>query len=288
MLSAKLLFLLLPAMSAIRVVAPEQIAEPHLAGVINFRDVGGIATADGHVVRHGMIFRSAELSGLTTQDFQSIAPLHIRYIFDLRTDQERVSAATHWTVDAPIVLPISVGFAAGEPASTQMARLFGNGMDPAHVNEAMRQVTVQLAINGAPAIGTVLHDLASGDEPAIIHCTAGKDRTGVVTAVLLRILGVSLESIYADYLRSNEAVPAEMAHMKAAASAGASSTPSPLAALPIDSIKILMGVDRSYLEAAFAAIDSKYGSFDDYVSNGLLLTPADVQALRSRLLESSH
>jgi protein-tyrosine phosphatase len=94
-----------------------------------------------------------------------------------------------------------------------------------------------------------------------------------------------MESIYSDYLRSNEAVPAELAHMKAAASAAPSNTASPLSALPTDSLKILMGVDRSYLEAAFAAIDDKYGSFANFVSKGLLLTPADVESLRSRLLE---
>jgi protein-tyrosine phosphatase len=253
---------------------------------VNFRDAGGLATADGHLVRRGLIFRSAELSHLTDQDFLALAPLHIHYIFDLRTDAERTASATHWTQDAPQIIPISVGFPAGEQVSASMQRLFANGTDAAHTSEAMKGITVRIAIDGAPEIGKILHDLASGDEPAIVHCTAGKDRTGVVIAVLLRILGVPQDAIYADYLRSNDAVSMQMAHLKSAsAQQGAAS---PLAALPPDSIKVLMGVDRSYLEAAFAAMDERFGSFDGYVKDGLKLTPADVAALRSRLLEPAR
>jgi protein-tyrosine phosphatase len=281
------MLLLLPAVVCAQTPGPE-IESPRLVGVMNFRDIGGIVTADGHVVRHGMYFRSAELSHLTEADFHSIAPLQVHYIFDLRTDAERSTDVTRWTLNPPTIIPISVGMAANEPSSAAMKRLFANGTDPVHVKESMRDLTAQLAVDGGPAIGQVLRDLAQGDEPAIIHCTAGKDRTGVVTAVLLRILGVPLESIYADYLRSNDAVPAEMAHLRAAAANAPSATPSPLASLPPQSIEILMGVDRSYLEAAFAAIDRKYGNFDNYVSNSLMLTPKDVQSLRTRLLEPAR
>ena len=289
---AQLLFLLLPALAAAQSATPAMrvgVTEvPHLTGVLNFREVGGIATVDGHVVRHGMVFRSAELSHLTPEDFSAATPLHIRFIFDLRTDAERIANPTHWTEPSPTIVPISVGFAANEPQSTAMRRLFAGGMDSLHVTEAMRNMTVQIALDGAAAIGQVLHDIAMGDEPALIHCTAGKDRTGVVTGVLLRILGVPLESIYADYVQSNDAVPAEMAHFKAMAGSAPAGAANPLAALPVDSIKVLMGVDRSYLEAAFAAMDAKYGSFDNYVSKGLMLTPSDVSGLRSRLLERAH
>jgi protein-tyrosine phosphatase len=287
MRSKLLLLLLLPSLAGAQTVASDT-SSIHLDGVINFRDIGGIATADGHKVRAGVYFRSAELSHLTEADLRATAPLHVRYIFDLRTDVERATDATHWTENAPTIVPISVGMAANEPQSASIQRLFAKGTDPAHVNEAMRNLTAQIALDGAPAIGDVLRDLAKGDEPAIVHCTAGKDRTGVVTAVLLRILGVPMESIYADYVRSNEAVPAEMAHLRAAAASAPAATLSPLASLPPESIKILMGVDRSYLEAAFAAIDQKYGTFDTYVSNGLMLTPKDVQALRTQFLEPSH
>ena len=266
----------------------QTVPTPTVTGALNFRDLGGIRTSDGHVIRSGMIYRSGELSHLTASDFDALAPLHIHYVFDLRTDAERASAPTHWTVDQPTMMPLSVGFPAGEDPSQSMKRIFANGTGPDQVKDGMKAITVQIALDGAPEIGTILHDLATGDEPAIIHCTAGKDRTGTVTAILLRVLGVPEQTIYADYLRSNNAVPAQMARLKsAAADSGKPNAPSPLASLPPASIQVLMGVDRSYLEAAFAAIDARHGSFDNYVTQGLKLSPSDIQSLRDRLLEPS-
>jgi protein-tyrosine phosphatase len=257
---------------------------PKLDGAPNFRDIGGLKTADGSVVRHGLIFRSGELSGLTPGDYQALAPLNIRYIFDLRTDAERASAPTKWNGSQPAIMPVPVGFAAVGDPDAAMRQMFSQGVDPAHAMAAMKALTAQIAVDGAPEIGKVLQSLARGQEPAIVHCTAGKDRAGMVTAVLLQILGVPRDAILQDYLRSNDAAAAEMARLRASAgtSPGASS---PLAQLPPETIKVLMGVDRSYFDAAFAAIDAKYGSFDAYVTQGLKLTPADVESLRSRLLE---
>lgn len=277
------LFLLLSLPS---IASAQMLADPTITGAINFRDLGGIRTADGRQLRRGMIFRSGELSHLNGADFQLLAPLHITYVFDLRTDAERTAASTHWEGTQPTLVPISVGFPAGEAPSHSMQRIFANGTDPAHASEGMKAVTVRIALDGAPEIGTILHDLAAGDEPAIIHCTAGKDRTGVVTAILLRLLGMPEETIYADYLRSNDAVPAQMARLKAAtAASGKAITPGLLASLPPASIQVLMGVDRSYLEAALAAIDARYGSFDNYVSQGLKLSAGDIQQLRGKLLD---
>jgi protein-tyrosine phosphatase len=271
------------------VASAQTVSTPTVTGALNFRDLGGIRTSDGHVVRGGMIFRSGELSHLTGSDFEALAPLHIHYVFDLRTDAERAAAPTHWTGTEPTLLPISVGFPASEDPSQSMKRIFANGTGPDQVKDGMKSITVQIALDGAPEIGTILHDLASGDEPAIIHCTAGKDRTGIVTAVLLRVLGVPQATVEADYLRSNDAVPAQMARLHGAATTTATNAAAanPLASLPPDSIKVLMGVDPSYLSAAFAAIDNRYGSFDNYVAQGLKLGPSDIQKLRVRLLDSA-
>ncbi len=269
------------------VASAQTVSTPTVTGALNFRDLGGIRTSDGHVLRSGMIFRSGELSHLTASDFDALSPLHIRYVFDLRTDSERTAAPTHWTGDQASMMPISVGFPASEDPSQSMKRIFANGTGPDQVKDGMKAITVQIALDGAPEIGTILHDLASGDEPAIIHCTAGKDRTGIVTAVLLRVLGVPQATVAADYLRSNDAVPAQMARLHAAATATATyaAAANPLASLPPESIKVLMGVDPSYLSAAFAAIDARYGSFDNYVAQGLKLRPSDIQKLRDRLLD---
>ncbi len=269
------------------VASAPTVSAPTVTGALNFRDLGGIRTSDGRTVRNGMIYRSGELSHLTSPDFDALAPLHIHYVFDLRTDAERAAAPTHWTTAQPTLIPISVGFPATEAPSSSMRRIFANGTGSDQVKDGMKAITIQIALDGAPEIGTILHDLATGDEPAIIHCTAGKDRTGIVSAVLLRVLGVPQATVEADYLRSNDAVPAQMARLHAAATTTATNAAaaSPLAGLPPDSIKVLMGVDPNYLSAAFAAIDTRYGSFDNYVSQGLKLSPSNIQSLRDKLLD---
>jgi protein-tyrosine phosphatase len=254
---------------------------PQITGVLNFRDVGGIPTSDGKTVKPGLYFRSGELNSLSTADFESLAPLHIKYIFDLRTEAERAAAPTVWSVNPPAITPIAVGIdAKGNPAG-ELQAFFAGGTEPANAIAAMQAMTAKLAIDGAPAIGKILLALSEGEVPAIIHCTAGKDRTGIVTAVFLTLLGVSKDDVYKDYLASNSAVPAQMMRLRQAY-AQKTALPSALSALPVETIKVLMGVDRTYLSAAFAAIDAKYGSFDAYAANGLKLTPIDIDALRKR------
>jgi protein-tyrosine phosphatase len=258
-----------------------------VTGALNFRDLGGAATSDGHVVRRGVIFRSGELSHLTAADFKTLDALHVGYIFDLRTDGERATAPTVWSGVGPEIIPVSVGFDAKADPSAAMSPFMAKGATPDNAMAAMRAITAKLAIDGAPAIAQVLLAIGVGHEPAIIHCTAGKDRTGIVSAFLLTLLGVPKEAVYENYLRSNDAVPAEMAKLKASAGS-ASGVSSAVSAMPLDTVRVLMGVDRSYLDSAYAAIDSKYGSFDMYVRDGLKMTPADVQALRKLLLEPAR
>jgi protein-tyrosine phosphatase len=203
-------------------------------------------------------------------------------IFDLRTDGERVSAPTVWR--RPAIHPVSVGFDPKSDPSDVLQTLLAGNVEPEHATAAMQAITARIAIDGAPEIGQVLLALAHGDEPAIIHCTAGKDRTGVVSAFLQTLLGVARETIYEDYLRSNDTVAAEIARRKAMAATAPSASPV-VSAMPPETIGILMSADRSYLESAFAAVGSEYGSFDAYVGEGLKLSPADVQTLRKRLLE---
>jgi protein-tyrosine phosphatase len=255
-----------------------------LTRVLNFRDIGGVPGADGRLVRRGCVYRSGELNALTEADLQTLAPLAIRAIFDLRTDSERTIAPTIWNHGtAPVVIPISVGFDAHENPAASMKDFFARGVEPSHAAMAMQATAAKIAINGAPAIGRILRAIGQGETPALIHCTAGKDRTGVVSAMLLLLLGVAREAVYEDYLRSNEAVPAQIARLTDANGAP-SGMPPVIASLPIGTIRVLFSVERTFLDAGFAAIETQFGSFDAYVADGLRLTPEDLQILRTRLL----
>ena len=187
---------------------------PQLSGAANFRDIGGYKTADGYKIKSHVIYRSGELSGLTPHDQRALESLRIRYEIDLRTDKERAEAPTRWGGNAPEVIAISVG----EPRNSDPAQSLENSTaalrDQAQGQRFMQQTTARIATQGAAEIGDVIRRLAQGNEPALIHCTAGKDRTGVTVAVLMTLLGVPRDQVYLEYVKSNEATDQQFERLK--------------------------------------------------------------------------
>jgi protein-tyrosine phosphatase len=117
--------------------------------------------------------------------------------------------------------------------------------------------------------------LLSNKGPLIVNCTAGKDRTGVASALVLTALGVPYETVREDYLLSNGAPGMAML---------ASSLPGPFASLPPETMRLLAGVDASYLDAAFDQIRKDYGSVDGYLKNELGMGPKQIKLLRGIML----
>jgi protein-tyrosine phosphatase len=140
----------------------------------------------------------------------------------------------------------------------------------------------RIALDGAPRYHVALREIAEGKLPFAYHCTAGKDRTGLFSAILLTILGVPRDAIREDYLLSNEYLltPAALAEISAALHLAAPGAPPPNP----ESVRILASVDEHYLDAAFTAIDRRYGSFDAYRREALGLSDQDVEAVRRALL----
>ncbi|WP_241032130.1 tyrosine-protein phosphatase [Rhodococcus pseudokoreensis] len=212
----------------------------------NARDIGGYPTADGGVVRSGVVFRTDALDRLTPRDLAQLESSNVTVVDDLRTTYERALAPDrlpagadgHWydvLGQSPITTLVDM------PAAY---RAFVTG--PGGANEAF---------------SAVLHDIAESDGAVIYHCSAGKDRTGWATAVLLTVLGVPRETVNADYLLSNTYRGADPEHPG------------------------LDGVDQAWLDSAFDTAVATYGSFDAYVSEGLKLSDGDITKLKSRLLD---
>jgi protein-tyrosine phosphatase len=233
---------------------PIKVDGAKLEGVQNFRDIGGYKTADGHTLRYNMLYRSAVLSGMTLADNARLAPLKIRYEIDLRTPAQRAELPTNWGPNPPEV--IDIPFLVGNAPSLQPSDTPG----PAEMKANALRTYTNYAILNAPTMGKVLHVLAQGDEPALLHCNGGKDRTGVTVAVLMTLLGVSRRDVYREYLLSN-------AH-----------------AAEAHKVQKAENLDTSLLNAFFHAIDTNYGSFHAYVRDGLKLSNEDVQNLRRRFL----
>jgi protein-tyrosine phosphatase len=247
--------------SALR--APRLIA---LEGAQNFRDIGGYRTADGRRVKWGMIYRSADLSKLTRPDLETVGGLGIQTVFDLRSTSERRSAPDAFTGRNPTV---SLDY--GTNAQAIVAALRSNPT-PAAMRSALATTYPELLTMLQPEYRQLFDALLAGQGASLYHCTAGKDRTGMATALILSALGVPRETIYADYLMSNR-------YYHPAANA------TPMGGMPPELSAVLMGVDESYLHAAFDAIEKQYGSVNGYLDRALGVDAAQIKRLRALYTE---
>lgn len=254
--------------------APERIEAPRLDSVNNFRDIAG--TGAGYVgfgglhVNSGVFYRANALTPDPT-DLGTLDSLGLTAVYDLRTDQEIAAK--------PDVLPNGVRYTriqvlAADP-SGDIAGLRSPEEARAYVQDGYRS-TVNDATSRS-GYRQLLTELADTAGPQVFHCTAGKDRTGWATALLLGIAGVPRETITADYLLSNDysadTIRATLDQITAAKGPEAA-----------EIYRQLIGVDASYLEASFAEVDANYGSFDRYLVDGLGLSMSTVAKLRVKLL----
>lgn len=264
---------------------PESLStEPwRLAGAPNFRDLGGYVAAGGRRLRPGQVFRSGSLAELLAEDLQRLAGFGIQLVCDLRSGHERKLQPSRWPADArprEMHLDVNADLRGG---TARIGRIL---LEDASANGARRLMLETYRSLPAACSGDLaglFEALADGDGlPAVIHCTAGKDRTGFICALLLHALGVSMEVIHADYLLS--AQRCDRARLAASVApllqAMLGVTPSPQV------IEVINGVDIEFLDAAFERIHADHGSLDAYLADVAGLDDARRSRLRARLLES--
>jgi protein-tyrosine phosphatase len=254
-----------------------------LQGTPNFRDLGGYETTDGRFVRWGLLYRSGVLTHLTSSDFAYLNHLGIRVVCDFRTAQENAVDPEVWIPNAPvehISLPIGDGNSKGSAAS--LGQMLASNPDPEQLKQRMTRVYGAFAFTNAPEYAKVFKQLEEDHLPLLYHCTAGKDRTGVFSALVLLTLGVPEKTVLADYALTNKYLldglsPEDTKKMLAANPGMERLTPAQR--------NVLMAADPAYLESTLRQIKQKYGSFANYRRQALGVSDADVQLLRSRLLQ---
>ncbi|MFE4770017.1 tyrosine-protein phosphatase [Streptomyces sp. NPDC056713] len=257
--------------------------EPELAGVRNFRDVGGLPTVDGRRVKQGVLFRSGHLAHATDEDAAFLSSLELHTIFDFR------NAADQRLEGPDVTLPgvRNVNLPLTDPADGaefwQMVR-DGNLDDLraalAEGQAADRMITSYRAIitERTAEHSQVLHSLAEDSVPALMHCAAGKDRAGLSIAVTLLAVGVERDAIEADYLESNATHRRYKVHRSSASKDAMSPE-------VMELLSPLFDARATYLAAAFEQVAQTWGSTDRYLEEGLKLSAAQRERLRERLLD---
>ena len=242
-------------------------SDPFIAldGANNFRDAGGHATADGASVRRGMLFRSGSMQALTDGDHAVLSPLNVKLIFDLREDAERAAEPTRWPG------PVIRGWADAPDAKGWESMMAKQPSTAEGVKAFYAEYYRAIAIDFAPRIGEVVRAIADEAGPVVVHCAAGKDRTGISIAVLLALLGVPRETIIADYMLSDQRYLPQPSATE-------------WAGWPEDAVAAMFGTDEAHLDAAFAAIDEAYGSLEDYARRGMGVDDATLARYRAAML----
>lgn len=253
-----------------------------LEGIHNFRDYGGYETARDRRLKTGLLFRSGQHVGATADDLAAIAALDIRTVIDLRGNSERRS----YPCARPEGFDAQVYFHDGETA--------GRGGAP-HVEAAREIVTAGDAHRAMvdlyafmpfrPNLTSVMRmyfdALAEREGASLLHCLAGKDRTGLAAALLHTLVGVRRDDINADYLLTNTAGNAEARIAAGAASIRASRG----AQISDEAVRTLMAVHEEYLDAALVTISAKHGSVESYAREVLGVTPERLARIEARILE---
>ena len=246
--------------------------------VSNFRDLGGYMARDGRIVKWGQLYRSGHLADLTPRGTILLKRLGLVTTIDFRSKYEAHRHPDRVLGDVrKIHLPVM------DEANRKMSqeireRVKSNRFEGFSPDELIIKAYRQFPTGFTPEFKSFIHAvLDAKGRPVLWHCTAGKDRTGYASAILLRLLGVDQDTVYQDYLLSNQYVKELNRRTLAVIFARGFKA--------YKMIRPLMRVQSGWLKAAFETLDLEWGDFDSYVKNGLGLSPADVIQLQDHLLE---
>ena len=255
-------------------------ARRHIAleGGRNFRDIGGYETSDGRRVRWGRVYRSAALWELSDADVERLSGLDIGLVIDLRTADERTARPSRLPETNPpdhVHLPIRPRVTSRLEEHLRDGRIWdlveAEDADNLDTREAMRNINRSYALDHTAEYGTMLRHLAAADaRPSVIHCAAGKDRTGFAVALILMVLGVPHTQVVDDYTMSDRHI---LQPIEAARDA-------PIPRVVREAIE----AHPDHIVAAIGAVEAAHGSVDRFVRKALGIEDAVVETLRARLL----
>jgi protein-tyrosine phosphatase len=252
---------------------------PRFAGVTNFRSLGGLPAGDGRRLRPHALMRADRLVGLDERDWQALARTGLATICDLRSDAERT--------EHPNAVPTALGVHELNcrvnndlRADPSLARLMAEDPSARGAERVMIEIYRRFPSYMGTTLTAVVERLLAGGAPMLVHCSAGKDRTGFVIAMLLHALDVPEPLIREDYLASRH-WPGSIHHRASLAERLGRFMPASELAAAVDTV---IDVREVYLDAALGAAVAEYGSINRYLEVAAGLDAARIELLRERML----
>lgn len=232
--------------------------------VDNFRMLGNIKNSEGKTLKEGKFYRSGNLYRLKNSSFNELDRLGIKEIIDLRNAKE--------IGDKPDHLPENImykKYSAFEDQGDQLSQakklVLKGKVNASDADKRMLDFYREYVTENPETIRKIITEILESDQPVLYHCTAGKDRTGIITALILTILKFDKDTIYNDYLLSNNFRKKLVEKRLNLASTLHFIYPK----MDLQVLEKLSWIESDYLDAAFDEINKKYGSIDIYIQQVL-------------------
>ena len=243
----------------------------------NFRDFGGYQTENGARLKKGLLYRSGDLSKATKADLKKISALGIKTICDLRSVRERQMEPDRFPDAEPITFfnipmrPI-VDYHA-RSVGRLFSLMFGKERKMDYIAELHKSYR-EYATGYLPQLKSLFERISNPDNlPLLIHCSAGKDRTGVVSSLIQQMVGVSLETVMGDYLKTNENLGVYTEEIiKRLSKLSYFGVPWKMY-LPLFDARV------DYLNVALTQVKEEFGALDAWVQRGLGFSENEQAAL---------
>ncbi len=248
-----------------------------MQGTPNFRDFGGYPTADGRSVKWGSLFRSGQLSSLSDQDVDLLASLELDLICDFRRQEEQEGDPSRLPArNTPRIasLPIIPG-----SNSRFFEQAEGQAADRQAMFDFMVEINRDFAESQTATYARMFREILDiQDARFLVHCAAGKDRTGFAAAIILMALGVSREVIMRDYMLTARFFhpEKEMDRLREKYQ---------MQSMEGASILPMLEVHEDYLARALLAIEQGYPSVEVYLREALGVGSAELAELQARYLD---
>ena len=249
----------------------------------NFRDLGGVLSKSGQTLKEGLLFRSGSLVKLDEQDFSIIVDLNVKTIVDLRTTQEIDLIGKR---EYPNYIEYKqIALNAGN-IKELLIPIFQKGAFHLLDADIMEKIYLDLITEFKSELAAIYRSFLTADHAVVFHCSHGKDRTGIISALLLDLFGVDRATIYQDYLLSNELLKqSNEVQLQQIKDNFIRLFKREVSAEEFAPVRSLFECREDILNTVFEHVETEYHTIDNYFRTGLGLTESEIELLKLKYLD---